>query len=121
METIGRLFTDIISPLVPVYDLGLSNGWVYIGFSLATFVLLGFMMSVMSTMNRFEKKPTPPLSEILWIMEDESIGNMFLWLVVVSAIWPIGILFLILFMAICLIYIPYFCLQYAYLYTLKKS
>ena len=121
METINRLFVDIISPLFPIYDLGLSNGWVYMEFSLVTFILLGVMISALSTMDRFEKKPTPPLSEILWIINYEIFDNLFLWLLVVSAIWPIGIFFLILFVVMFLISIPHFCLRIAYLYSLKKT
>ncbi len=115
METFFRLYTDM------VYGYGLSNGWIYIGFSLATFVFLAIMMSIMSIMNRLEYRPSPPISEIFWIINHDIFEKMGLWLILASAAWPIGILFSILFIVAFLINIPCFCLRLAYLYSLKTT
>lgn len=119
MEIFFRLYNDIFNPLRSVYEYGLSNGWIYVGFSLATFASLAIIMSIISIMIRLEQKPTPPISEICWIIGDEIFEKMGLWLLLVSAIWPIGVLFIILFVVLFVINIPRFCLRLAYLYSLK--
>lgn len=121
METFVTLYVDILDSFRPVYEYGLSNGWIYMGFSLVTFIFLAVVMSTGSVMHRLEWKPTSSLGEIFWIINHDIFEEMGLWLLFVSMAWPLGILLLILLVVLLLIDIPRFCLRLAYLYSLKTA